>query len=233
MRDCYTPMSVLRRVPLFDYDQPALLDSPPQRRAERVRTPQRPSHMRRGNPNWLLLAALLAFSTAQPARAQSNDGAQPPHYIALVSGGVPLRLTVNDKFDQKRLAPAFVDVLVGYALAGERYRHGFGLGVAWNLGHDGGYTDPIYAGDQLALMPAYLAYYPLNPDVLALGHVGIPILVRGGRAAGLELGAALTYRVFAGTGLFVQFDLDAYAAGAFSMLASLELGVVIDYEVLP
>jgi hypothetical protein len=69
--------------------------------------------------------------------------------------------------------------------------------------------------------------------VFALGHVGVPILVRGGPAAGFELGAALAYRVLAGAGVFAQLDLAAYGAGTFSLLASLELGVVIDYEVLP
>jgi hypothetical protein len=39
--------------------------------------------------------------------------------------------------------------------------------------------------------------------------------------------------VLAGAGVFAQLDLAAYGAGTFSLLASLELGVVIDYEVLP
>jgi hypothetical protein len=176
---------------------------------------------------WLLCFAGLAH--AQDA----GERLQPPHYVLLGSAGVPLRLTLNETFGQSRFAPAFGQVLVGYALPGGRFRHGFAAGVSWNLGHDGGYTDPIYAGDQLALMPAYLAYYELNTDVIGLGHVGVPILVRGGPAAGLEIGAALAYRLFAGAGLFGEIDLDAYAAGTFSLLASLQLGVMIDYEVLP
>jgi hypothetical protein len=177
------------------------------------------------------LLLLIAICCALPARAQEAD--QPPHYLAMVSLGVPLRLTVADKFDQDRFAPAFSEVLLGYALWGGRTRHGFGLGVSWNLTHDGGFTDPLYAGDQIAIMPAYLAYHTLNTDVVAIGHVGIPILVRGGRAAGLEFGAALNYRLFSGAGVFAELDLDAYAAGEVALLASLELGIMIDYEVLP
>jgi hypothetical protein len=210
MRDCYTETSVLPRVPLWKVDRAS------------------PSHWR----NACLLASALLVLTVSQVRAQSDDD-QPSRVLLMGSVGVPLRLTVSDKFAEKRFAPAFGNVMVGYALPGERFRHGFALGVSWNLGHDGGYTDPIYAGDQIALMPAYLAYYQLNTDVVALGHVGIPILVRGGPSAGVELGAALAYRVLAGAGLFARINLDGYGAGTFSLLASLELGVVIDYEVLP
>lgn len=185
------------------------------------------------------LVALIA-RPASPVRAQdeapeSTQAAtdQPPHYLAMVSVGVPMRLTVTDQFDQSRFAPAFTEVLLGYVLPGGRTRHGFGLGVSWNMTHDGGYTDPLYAGDQVAVMPAYLAYHTLNTDVVAVGHVGVPILVRGGRAAGLEFGAALMYRLFAGAGLFAELDVDAYAAGEVALLASLEFGAMIDFEVLP
>jgi hypothetical protein len=206
MRDCYTPTTVLRFVPL--------------------------SIVFRCLARLAVLGA-FALSGAARAQEQEEEREQPPHYLALVSAGVPLRLTVADKFDQSRIAPAFNDVFVGYAFAGGRTRHGFGLGVSWNLTHDGGYTDPLYAGDQFAVMPAYMAYHTLNTDVIGIGHVGVPFLVRGGRAAGLEVGAALAYRLFAGAGLFAELDLDAWAAGEVALLASLELGVVIDFEVLP
>jgi hypothetical protein len=215
MRDCYTPTSVPSRVPLSE--------------AVDVR-PARPA-LRFGNA---LCGALIALSCAcATLHAQDVDLQAPARLLVLGSAGLPLRLTLSDKFAQKRLAPGFGNVLLGYALPGDRFRHGFGVGVTWNLSHDGGYTDPIYAGDQIALMPAYLAYYQLNTDVFAIGHVGVPILVHGGPSAGLEVGAAIAYRVLAGAGLFAQLDLDGYGAGTFSLLASLELGVVIDYEVLP
>jgi hypothetical protein len=210
MRDRHTETLLLRRVPSRVFQNPALCG--------------------------LVVVTALWLSVAQSAQAQAeprNGPDDPPHYLAMVSAGVPLRLTVDSKFGQDRIAPAYGNVLLGYALPGGRYRHGFGLGVSWNLGHDGGYTDPIYAGDQIALMPAYLGYYQLNTDVIAIGHIGVPILVRGGGSVGLEAGAALAYRVFAGAAVFAALDLDAYAAASVNLLASLELGVMIDFEVLP
>jgi hypothetical protein len=209
MRDCYTPRSVRSRLP----------------EADNARTTLRLlAH--------LACAALIGLSCSS-VRADASESRDPPRLLLLGSVGIPLRLTVSDKYGQERWGPAFGNVMLGYALPGGRFRHGFGLGVSWNFGHDGGYTDPVYAGDQIALMPAYLAYYTLNTDVFAFGHVGLPILLRGGPSAGLELGGALAYRVLAGAGVFARVDLDAYSAGTFSLFASFELGVVIDYEVLP
>ena len=153
--------------------------------------------------------------------------------LGMVSAGVPLRLTLDASLDQERLAPAFGNVLLGYVLPGGALRHGFGVGLSWNISHDGGYTTPVYAAEQFALMPSYLAYYTVNTDVFAIAHAGVPILVRGGPVAGFELGAMIAYRVFAGTGVFAGIDLDAYGGLGFNLLASLELGIVIDYEVLP
>jgi hypothetical protein len=220
MRDCYTPTSVVRHGTLIE---------------DKADVPPRGMLQRWG----VRVAALLLLSVTSTglavghARAEPDVESQPAHYLLLGSAGVPMRLTLDKTFGQTRFAPAFGQVLLGYALPGGRLRHGFGASLAWNMSHDGGYVDPLYAGDQFTIMPAYLAYYTLNTDVIALGHVGLPIVVRGGRGAGLELGAALAYRLLAGAALFAELDLDGYAAGSFSMLASLQLGVMIDYEVLP
>jgi hypothetical protein len=177
----------------------------------------------------------MAAMSASVSIARAQDAAvdDPSRIIGMLSAGVPLRLTLDKTLDQSRIAPAFGNVLLGYELSGGRLRHGVGVGLSWNLGHEGGYTTPVYAGDQLALMPAYLAYYQVNADVFSIAHIGIPILVRGGSSAGLELGAMIAYRLTAGAGVFAGLDLDAYNALGFNLLASLELGVVIDYEVLP
>jgi hypothetical protein len=183
----------------------------------------------------LVVAALLSCAAA---RAQDDDEAplpNPPRYVALGSAGVPLRLTVNEDYGQDRVGASYMDVLGGYVLPGGSYRHGFGLGVSWNIGHDGGYVDPIYTADQWVIMPAYLGYMALARDVLLLGHVGLPIVVSGGSGFGLELGAALAYHLVAGAGVFAEFSLAGYAAGdaGATLLASLEAGLLLNYEVLP
>ena len=204
----------------------------------RPRSPMLTGGHRARGTRWALglLALLFPMLAVHAAHAQDTAAeglSDPPRMLALISAGVPLRLTLDSKLDQSRVAPAYGSLLLGYALGGERLRHGFGIGASWNVGHEGGYTTPVYAGDQIALMPSYLAYYTLNADVFGLAHLGVPFLVRGGTSVGLELGAALAYRVFAGSGVFAAVNLDAYGATGFNLLASLELGVVIDYEVLP
>jgi hypothetical protein len=181
----------------------------------------------------LLCALLVGAAASVRSHARAQEQSDPSRWLLLASAGAPLRLTLDDKLDQSRRAPLFGNVMVGHVLSGGRLRHGVGLGLSWNLGHDGRYTTPVYAADQFALMPSYLALYTLNPDLFALGHAGIPILVRGGPSAGFEVGAAIAYRVFAGAGVFAAIDLDGYVGLGFNALASLELGVVLDYEVLP
>lgn len=181
----------------------------------------------------LALCALGPLCWSGIASAQSAESSPTRRMLTLISGGAPLRLTVDRELGQERLGPLFGNVLLGYVLPGGRLQHGFGVSASWNATHDGGYTTPVYAFDQIAVMPAYLAYYHLGPDVFGIGHVGVPVLVRGGPSAGLQVGAALAYRVFAGTGVFAGIDLNSHIARGLSLFASLELGVVIDYEVLP
>jgi len=182
----------------------------------------------------LALCALeLCWSGAASAQAQVTESSPMPRMLTLISGGAPLRLTVDRELGQERLGPLFGNVMLGYVLPGGRLQHGFGVSASWNATHDGGYTTPVYAFDQVAVMPAYLAYYHLSPDVFSFGHIGVPVLVRGGPRAGLQIGAALAYRVFAGTGVVAGVDVNSHIARGFNLFASLELGVVIDYEVLP
>jgi hypothetical protein len=180
----------------------------------------------------------------RPAASEQDDGddrdgkharIEPPRYVALASAGIPLRLTVQEDFGQERLGASFVDLLVGYVLPGASYRHGFGLGVSWNLSHDGGYVAPIYTADQVVIMPAYLGYVPFSRDFVMLAHLGVPIVVSGGVGPGLEIGSAFVFHLLAGAGIFAEVDLSGFAAGdaSVSVLASLEAGIAINYEVLP
>lgn len=191
----------------------------------------------------LLLCSVCA---SRPAGAQL-DGDEPaaepvadsaallPHYVLTASVGVPLRLTRRDTFDQRRFAPLFFDALAGYVFASSRgFAHGAGLGFSLNLTEDGGFTEPVGPLQQFVLMPAYLLRAQLHPDLFALGHVGLPISLNAGTSVGLELAAALGYRLLAGFGTYAEAGLDAFGGGdnTLHLGFSLELGVFLDYEVL-
>jgi hypothetical protein len=179
------------------------------------------------------LALLLGSSRVLAQMGPSREGANTPRMLALLSGGAPLRLTLDRSLGQDRVGPLFGNLLLGYVLPGGRLQHGVGVGLSWNGTHDGGYTTPVYAFDQVVVMPSYLAHLQLSPDVFGVGHIGLPVLVRGGPSAGFEVGAALAYRITAGLGVFAGLDLDAHLALDLNVFASLELGIVVDYEVLP
>jgi hypothetical protein len=181
-------------------------------------------------------SAGIALDDEQPDASQDEaPRLEPPRYVALASAGMPLRLTVQEDYGQERLGASYVDLLAGYVMPGGSYRHGFGIGVSWNLSHDGGYVAPIYTGDQIVIMPTYLGYVPLSRDFVMLAHLGLPIAVRGGAGPGLELGSSFLFHLLAGAGIFAEIDLTGFAAGdaGVSLLASLEAGIAINYEVLP
>jgi hypothetical protein len=183
-----------------------------------------------------LLLALMSLPYTTVA-GQGEPVASPARYLVLWSLGAPLRLTQQEDFGQDVLAPIFTDALAGYVFESpaQRFRHGVGLGASVNLSDDGGYAEPVWAGEQVALMPAYLLYADLGVDLFGAGHLGVPIVITGGTTAGVELGAALGYRLLAGLGVFAELFADAFA-GAGSTLhptLGLELGFFLDYEVLP
>jgi len=167
--------------------------------------------------------------------ASAQDADAPERYFGALSSGAGLRLTRNVDFGQTRLAPAYVDVLAGYVLPGGALRSGFGLGASIAYTDDGGYTEPVIALEQLVLMPAYLLRYELAFDWTVIAHAGVPIVVAGGPSCGLEVAGALGYRFLAGFGGFAELGLDTFigTATTFHPIATLELGVFIDYEVLP
>jgi len=201
-----------------------------------------------------LFAAVLCFShraaaqaVAEPAPGTEDEApdaqlgatgarSMPERYLGMASVGAPLRLTRNEDYGQDTLAPAFSDLLAGYVFgARSGIRHGVGLGVSLNITDDGGYAEPVYAGEQVALMPAYLMYLDLGHDLFGLGHAGVPIVVSGGTTAGAELAAAFGYRLLAGAGIFAELSAAVYGGTDSSLnpIVGLEAGLFLDYEVLP
>jgi hypothetical protein len=182
----------------------------------------------------LVLASALALGAAS-ARAQDGDVEPPPHAIAALSIGAPLRITQNVDFDQELLAPVFVDALVGYTLWTRGWQHGLGFGVSLNMTDDGGFTEPVGVADQLVLMPAYLGYHALNDDFTLLGHLGVPIVLGATSTAGVELALGGGYRWLAGLLSYAEVGASMFMGSdtTANVMVSLEVGVMLDYEVLP
>jgi hypothetical protein len=179
----------------------------------------------------IALALVASAALASDVRAE----AAPERYVALASVGAPLRLTRDVDLDQSAFAPIYTDVVGGYVLSGEHVRHGVGLGLSLNLTKDGGFTEPVGPAEQFALAPEYLLYVDLGSDALLLGQAGLPIVLTGSTTVGLALSAALGYRLLAGMGMFAELGFETFV-GVSSRLhpsVSLELGLFLDYEVLP
>jgi hypothetical protein len=181
-----------------------------------------------------LVAALCVSSQVA---AQSESSAAPARYLATLSLGAPLRLSQEEDFGQDTTAPLFTDVFAGYVFpsGAHRFRHGAGLGVSVNLSDDGGYAEPVYAGEQVALMPAYMLYADFGLDLFAKAHLGVPVVITGGSTAGVELAGSFGYRLLAGLGLFTELFADVFGGSGSRLYPTvgLELGVFLDYEALP
>jgi hypothetical protein len=181
---------------------------------------------------WLAVLCVPSWAGAQAEPLQS-----PARYLATWSLGAPLRLTQDEDYGQDLPAPLFTDLFAGYVFpsARKQLRHGAGLGLSVNLTDDGGYAEPIYAGEQLTVMPAYMLYADFGIDAFGKAHLGVPIAITGGATAGVELAAALGYRFLAGFGVFTELFADVFGGSGSTLhpTVGLELGVFLDYEVLP
>lgn len=195
-------------------------------------------------------ALAVDVSTSTSATAALDDEAPPSaeeepqteaaaplmHWIASLGIGVPVRLSKEKELGQERVAPVFLDGFGGIVFpTGSFVQHGLGLGVSIGMSEDGGFYEPTPAGSQAALMPAYVAYLPMGADLWVLGHLGVPLLIAGGTSAGLELAATLGYRLLAGFGAYTELGVSGFAGAEsrVNVLGSLEVGLFVDYEVLP
>jgi hypothetical protein len=175
--------------------------------------------------------ALVPDSAVREPAESATD--HPAHALATLSVGAPLRLTRNVDLDQDRFAPVFVDMLFGYTLLNGSIQHGLGLGASLNLSEEGGFTEPVGIANQLVLMPAYLGYHAIDNDWALLGHLGIPIALTG--TAELEVALGGGYRWLAGVLAYAELGANAFLGTSSTLHAtvSLELGFMLDYEVLP
>ena len=138
---------------------------------------------------------------------------------------------------QQRLGPAFLDGFAGYLLSRRaRIAHGPGLGFSCNLTSDGGFTEPVAAGEQWTVTPSYLVFWSPLVDLPLVAHLG-PVFQLSGhhKSQGAEVAFGAGYRVLAGAGFYAEAGASVFG-GAYSVLhplLGLEIGIFLDHEVLP
>lgn len=175
---------------------------------------------------------------------EDEEPSDPLRLLLMVGGGTSLRLSVNDYYQQDTFAPAFVDVSAGLVLPGRgNIRHVLGLNVSTNLTGDGSASQGVDSFEQIIVGPSYglrLGYDEPVPDWTLLMRLTVPVTLTHEINPGLEVGAALTYMIFAGTGLYAEAAVSTFLGGpgrssdlSVHAFASAEAGIVIDYEVLP
>ncbi len=99
---------------------------------------------------------------------------------------------------------------------------------------DGGADIGVDAGGQLVLGPSYGLYIPLG-DWIVFPKFSVPIALTPDPSLGFELSVGGAFRILAGFGIYAELAASMFIGGGGSIhpMASGELGVIIDYEVLP
>lgn len=93
---------------------------------------------------------------------------------------------------------------------------------------------------QEVLTPSYIALFRLPPRWLVYGRAGLPIVLEPDASMGLELAAGGAWMATAGLGLTAELVGSVYYGAATERTSlttipvlSLQVGAVVDYEVLP
>ncbi|MBN1654996.1 MAG: hypothetical protein JXA30_14600 [Deltaproteobacteria bacterium] len=181
----------------------------------------------------------------KPPQDQEDSGEPSPddresrqsRLIATITSGGSLRIARNVDLGQERFGPIFVEGFVAYLLPfGDWWRHGIGVGVSTNLMEDGGYTEPVDPVEQLVVSPGYLAYFDFHPDIFCLGHLSLPFqLLSSSESWAIEAAAGIGYKLSAGAGAYIESSLDFFVGfdSTVHPIASLEVGIFLDHELLP
>lgn len=198
----------------------------------------------------LVVAALLplwaGLASAEPAAMEASDLAELARPVTsssrlLASAGVGTGLRFNNPYrlrtelgaDERSvsLTAGYVDLGAAYALGPpDGLQHGVALRCSIAL-----------AGvAQQALTPSYLLAYRGEHRFLAFGRLGPSLLLTPDPNVGAEVGAGFAWFLTAGLGLTAELVFDLYAgagtrqvsAAAYPILSG-QLGLLVDYEVLP
>lgn len=181
-------------------------------------------------------------------RAHTEDDGPPAivmpwRILGSVGGGVTLRIINDLTLSQDRFGPSFLDFAGSVVFpSAERWRHGATLAISMNLDGEGppapadrNAPDPgINGGSQWTFTPSYLAYFRFGEDLVLSGRVGVNLTVAPYFVPGAELSVGGTFLFTAGLGAYVELTGNlAFGQSDVSPTLSGEIGIMIDYEVLP
>lgn len=197
---------------------------------------------------WLLVALVLWGRTASAADGPPPEGDAGNsswrrgdywHFYGATSVGRGLRFNnpyrlqteLGDDAQSLSATAPYLDLAVG-ALFGKPLglQHGAGLNASFALS----------GVRQEVLTPAYVAWLALAPRWHARLRAGVPIVMEPDASAGLELGLGAAFLFSAGLGATAEMIGSLYPGAATAEqtqtlipVLSLQLGILIDYEVLP
>ncbi|HEX2878030.1 MAG TPA: hypothetical protein VHO25_00700 [Polyangiaceae bacterium] len=142
-----------------------------------------------------------------------------------------LQTELGDDSQSLSLTAPYLDLAVGALLGSPTtLQHGLAVNASFAI-----------AGiRQEVVTPAYVALLPLSSRWQLRGRLGLPIVLEPDASVGVELGVGAVFLVSAGLG-FTAEAIGSLFPGAATLeetstlipIASLQLGVLVDYEVLP
>ncbi len=157
-------------------------------------------------------------------------------FVSLGAGG-SVRIIQYENLVQNRLAPSYLQLRGGYFFEGEgMFQHGVVLGLAAPLTGDGTDLYGVSPFGQLSLAPSYMVRFipdDLGRFINATGRIGIPLSLGEQFSWGWEAGLGLLVKPLAGLALYGEIDFSMYFATDYHPLLSFEIGVAVDFEVLP
>lgn len=164
---------------------------------------------------------------------------QPPRVVLTATGGSGIRIIQDLDLSQERFTPGFVDLFGAFVFGStSTWRHGVGLGLSTNISGDGA-AQGVDGFDQLVVAPTYAGYFRFGMDLVVMAKFGVPLgLVLneiGGFVPGAELTGGLAYFLTSGLAAYGEVGASAWlgTGSRIHPIVTAELGLLIDYEVLP
>lgn len=165
-----------------------------------------------------------------------------------VGAGLTVRVLQYEALRQQRLAPPYLQLRGGFFFEGDGdFQHGVGLGISTNINGEGAadrcFTDTsgatqcdILGVDPFGawtLTPQYLARIWFDDWIQLVGRVGVSVTAAAAPNWGFEIGFGPLVKFLSGFGAYAELSFSSFFAAEFHPLFSGEVGLVIDYELLP